>query len=272
MRRGGISLLVALAAWALPAAATASRCGDADCGPGGSCRETSLIARCDCDAGWISIATYVDHGAQGAVCVPLPGDPESADCLGLTCTPHGACPAQAGGVCLCDPGYAATSSGCVDDPDDDGEAPCAEVRCGEGATCMATSDGVTCRCLPGQFVVLGLDNQGDIGPVCQAPPDPAAACGPDACGPGGRCVISQAAFCRCREGYHVEERDTPGAGRRPYCVDIDGTIPTGGSTEGARPCVDSSGRVDDCPSAERGPQAGCQHARDPVWSLPNPRR
>jgi hypothetical protein len=219
---------------ALAAIAEARHCGEANCGPGGVCREQSLIARCECDSGWISVTTYLGGGSQGAFCVRIPAAPDDDLCQEMACGPNGTCLGEAAGTCLCDPGYRQERNTCVDDPQDDAEAPCRDVRCGEGATCMVTPDGATCRCAGAEFVVLGLDARGELGPVCQAPADPESACGPEACGPAGRCVISQAAFCRCDAGFHVEDREAPGGRDRPYCVDADGQIPPGegGESEG----------------------------------------
>ena len=213
------------------------------------------------------MTTYLGGGSQGAYCVQIPGDPESAACEDLACGPNGACAGDAAGVCRCDPGYTQSNNTCVDDPADDAEAPCRDVRCGEGAACMITPDGATCRCRGGEFVVLGLDARGELGPVCQAPADPGSACGPEACGGAGRCVISQAAFCRCDEGYSVQELEAPDGRKRPYCVDALGNYPAPAEGEGegeARPDLPGP-PVEE----ERSGQEGCAQARRPPlgWLL-----
>lgn len=254
-------LLLSALSGAVPVA-HADHCGPAQCGGGGSCREQSLIARCDCDAAWVSVTTHLGGGSQGAFCVPIPADPQSETCEGLACGPNGACvessdaPADARfGGCICDPGYRRAGNGCEDDPDDDSEAPCRDVRCGEGATCMVTPDGATCRCKAGEFVVLGLDARGELGPVCQAPANPASACGPEACGGAGICVISQAAFCRCDAGYSVTELPAPDGRMRPYCVDGDGNYPAPAEGEGEGAATASGG--EDAGEVPRAAQQGC---------------
>jgi hypothetical protein len=222
---------LALALALTPGIARADHCGAEDCGPSGRCREQSLIAKCDCDEGHFSVTTYLGGGSQGAWCVRLPAAPNDRACEDLACGPHGSCVRSGDEVlCLCDAGYRRDRDrGCVDDPEDEREAPCAPVLCGEGATCMATDDAVTCRCRGGEYVVIGLDADGHLGPVCQAPANPETACGPEACGPFGECVISQAFFCRCEDGTEVEERRAPGGKLHPICVDFEQRFPDAGA-------------------------------------------
>jgi hypothetical protein len=144
---------------------------------------------------------------------------------------------------------------------------------------MVTPDGPTCRCKGGEFVVLGLDARGQLGPVCQAPADPGSACGAEACGGAGTCVISQAAFCRCDSGYSVEERQTPDGRNRPYCVDSEGNYPLPaegeGEGEGERDVGgvgDDGGDIEPPPAATRSSQEGCTQSDRAAGGAWLPRR
>jgi MYXO-CTERM domain-containing protein len=213
---GGLALL-----WSGSARAD---CGELDCGPNGSCSPTSLLARCDCESGYFSLRVRIQESSLGAYCVPEPVPPDTAGCDPAHCEPHGTCAispdADGGGAeCVCDPGYRREGAGCLDDPDDDGDAVCAGVRCGDGNACLPTPQGPTCRCLTGGSVALGAAEDGKFGPVCTNPPNPRTACGPDACGPYGTCVISQAARCDCDEGATLRTLVASDGKDRPYCVD-----------------------------------------------------
>ena len=69
------ALLLALLS---PTLALADHCGEADCGEHGTCREESLIAKCDCDPGYVSVLTFFGTSSQGAFCAPLPAAPGEA--------------------------------------------------------------------------------------------------------------------------------------------------------------------------------------------------
>lgn len=212
-------------ALALRPAAAHAACGELDCGPHGSCDATSLLARCTCDAGYFSLRVKMGESSLGAYCVPEPAPPDVGGCDVCRCEPHGTCmltpDTDAGGAtCRCDPGFLYDSlQGCIDDPADGSESICDGVRCGEGNYCLPTPQGPTCRCLRGGNVALGSADDDAFGPVCTTPPDPATACGPDACGPYGRCVISQAARCDCDDGAEIQTLTASDGKQRPYCVD-----------------------------------------------------
>lgn len=275
---GRARLTLALAAPLLPQLASAASCGDDDCGPHGSCRLSSLVPRCDCDEGYATVSTFRAPSSMGAYCVPLGAPPGDVDCAPIDCQGHGVCVVQSGDAgnrvaqCTCDPGYrTASEGGCEDDPDDDSEAVCDAVECTDGMTCMATSDAVTCRCSNGGDVVLGAGVGGGFGPVCSTPPDPATACGPDACGPYGRCVISQAVFCDCDEGTGQEDRAGPDGKQHPYCVRPGEPLPlpdAGNSASDAGPVTRVDAGTPPKKSAASKKGGGCQSSRGPADSLP----
>jgi hypothetical protein len=250
----------------------AANCGVDDCGAHGSCRMSSLLPRCDCEEGYFSVSTFLEPSSLGAYCVPVAAAPSERACAGIECGPHGVCTVlrnDAGSVaaqCICDPGFRVGSQAvCEDDPADDSEAVCLAVDCGTN-TCMATSDAVTCRCNGGGQVVLGAGADGGFGPVCSVPPDPATACGPDACGPHGSCVISQAIFCDCDEGSTQKDFTGPDGKPHPYCARPGETFPQqagGGGSDAA--VADAGPEVRDAGLAVPGPvvsgdRGGCQLA------------
>jgi hypothetical protein len=228
----------------------AANCGADDCGAHGSCRLSSLLPRCDCDDGYFSVSTFLSPSSLGAYCVPMAAAPSEQACAAIDCGAHGVCAVQrndAGAVtaqCICDPGFRAGSPvTCEDDPADDSEAACQAVDCGTN-TCMATSDAVTCRCSGGGQVVLGAGADGGFGPVCSVPPDPATACGPDACGPHGSCVISQAIFCDCDEGSSEKDFTGPDGKPHPYCARPGETFPQQAADGGSDAAVVDGGSAD----------------------------
>ncbi|HTM43672.1 MAG TPA: hypothetical protein VL137_01885 [Polyangiaceae bacterium] len=212
--------------------ARAANCGADDCGPHGSCKLASLVPRCDCDTGYTSVSTFVAPSSTGAYCVPIAAPPNDPACSNFNCGPHGVCAlaVDAGtstAACSCDPGYRAVGNACEDDPDDNAEAACASAICGRNLVCMATPDAITCRCTNGGAVVLGAALDGGFGPTCSTPPNPATACGPDACGPYGECVISQAIFCNCDDGAMQQDLIGPDGKQHPYCVKPGAPSPVG---------------------------------------------
>jgi hypothetical protein len=230
------AVVLAILGWT--SAAQAGFCGEAECGPHGSCDLVSLLGKCNCDDGFASVTTYIGDGRLGAFCVPLAAPPSDLACSPFSCGPHGVCQsavaaADAGlsdagpsAACVCDPGYRPDGEGhCEDDPDDDDETRCAPVRCGDDATCMVVPDGETCRCAPGGSVVLGRADNDGFGPVCSYPPDPDTACGPLSCGPHGDCVLSQAIFCDCEAGYRSERIPHDDGRSYSYCIDEAGPVP-----------------------------------------------
>lgn len=232
-------LAVAAACTTWSGGVKAAFCGDADCGPSGACDPVSILSRCLCDPGTVSVQTYLADGSLGAYCVPLAAPPSELACEPFACGPHGVCTAEftspdggTGARCVCDPGFEPDGDGgCQDDPLDDAEQVCAEAACGDGATCMALPDAVTCRCAPGGSVILGSGANGGFGPVCTYPPNLDLACGPDACGPRGECVLSQAIFCDCEDGYEARELQGPDGKLHPYCVGPDGKVPVDGAAD-----------------------------------------
>jgi hypothetical protein len=265
----------------------AANCGDDDCGAHGSCRLSSLLPRCDCDEGYFSVSTFLEPSSLGAYCVPMAAPPSEQACASIDCGPHGVCTVQrddAGSVtarCICDRGFrVGTQTTCEDDPADDSEAVCHAVDCGTN-TCMATSDAVTCRCSGGGQVVLGAGADGGFGPVCSIPPDPATACGPDACGPHGSCVISQAIFCDCDEGATQQDFTGPDGKPHPYCARPGETFPTQVADGGDAADVDAGAAVRDAGPASGlepdGDGGGCQlipltshHTPAVLWGIAVP--
>lgn len=246
----------------------AVNCGADDCGAHGSCKQSSLLPRCDCDEGYVSVSTFLAPSSLGAYCVPIAAPPSEQACRDIDCGAHGVCVAghEDGGtnraLCLCDLGYRVSSRGdCEDDPADGSEAVCQGVDCGTN-TCMATSDAVTCRCTGGGQVVLGGGADGGFGPVCSVPPDPATACGPDACGPRGSCVISQAIFCDCEEGSTQEDFTGPDGKPHPYCARPGETFPQQSTDAGGDASVaDASTGTHEPPVQQDGAQedgGGCR--------------
>lgn len=225
----------------------AANCGADDCGDHGSCKPSSLLPRCDCEEGYFSVSTFLAPSSLGAYCVPVGAAPSEQACAVVDCGPHGVCTvgqSDAGSSaarCICDPGYRESAQGdCEDNPADDSEAVCQAVNCGTN-TCMATSDAVTCRCTGGGQVVLGGGADGGFGPVCSVPPDPATACGPDACGPRGSCVISQAIFCDCEEGSAAMDFTGPDGESHPYCARPGETFPQQGADAGGDTSLGDAG-------------------------------
>lgn len=209
--------------WANPAFAV--DCGPDDCGPSGSCDPAGLLARCQCDDGYVSVATYIPKRNFGAYCVPIGALPSEELCQGNKCSPHGVCVVEGEKAkCVCDAGFQATNSlECVDDPADDAELACTDVACGKDSTCMAVTDALTCRCAAGGTVVQGQrsgENPTDkFGPACTFSLSREEACGPDLCGPYGSCIVGQAVICDCDDGYEEQDRKLNNR-RHGYCVKV----------------------------------------------------
>jgi hypothetical protein len=246
----------------------AANCGADDCGEHGSCKLSSLLPRCECDEGYFSVSTFLAPSSLGAYCVPMAAPPSEHACSGIDCGAHGVCvvphddAGSSAALCICDLGYRVGTRGdCEDDPANDSEAVCQAVDCGTN-TCMATSDAVTCRCSGGGQVVLGSGADGGFGPVCSVPPDPATACGPDACGPWGSCVISQAIFCDCEEGSTQRDFTGPDGKPHPYCARPGETFPQQHTDAGADAAVAETGSGTGDPAVQgdavQGDGGGCR--------------